>query len=93
MSKRKRDDELDDSNVKIHKDYRKLRQIVGAFNESAEQLAKAFKTAKGFERQKLGRRKKLASAQKDTKDVERIDAEVAALKVRLEQIYRKSHWE
>ncbi|KJY02398.1 cellular morphogenesis protein Bud22 [Zymoseptoria brevis] len=80
MSKRKRDDEPESGAVKIHKDYRKLRQIVGAFNESSEQLAKAFKTARGFERQKLGRRRKNAAAQKDDKDVERIDAEVAALK-------------
>lgn len=80
MSKRKRDDEDTPSTGKIHKDFRKLRQIVYAFNESAEQLAKAFKAAKGPERQKLGRRKKTAVAGKDAKEAERIDAEVAALK-------------
>lgn len=80
MSKRKRDDDLQDAGGKPRKDFRKLRQIVGAFNESAEQLAKAFKAAKGPERQKLGRRKKTATAQKDVKEAERIDAEVAALK-------------
>lgn len=80
MSKRKREDDLVDAEGKPRKDFRKLRQIVGAFNESAEQLAKAFKAAKGPERQKLGRRKKTATAQKDVKEAERIDAEVAALK-------------
>lgn len=44
-------------------------------------LFRAFKTAKGFERQKLGRRRKTASADDDTKDMERIDAEVTVLKV------------
>lgn len=80
MSKRKRDEHDDGTDAKPRKDFRKLRQIVGAFNESAEQLAKAFKAGKGPERQKLGRRKKTATAQKDVKEAERIDAEVAALK-------------
>ena len=46
-----------------------------------ENLAKAFKVAKGFERQKLSRRRKTAQTQKNQKDVERIDAETEALKV------------
>ncbi|KAK4549341.1 hypothetical protein LTR36_006338 [Oleoguttula mirabilis] len=43
-------------------------------------LGHAFKIAKGFERQKLGRRKKSAVTEKVEKDVQRIDAEIAALK-------------
>jgi len=45
-------------------------------------LGHAFKVAKGFERQKLGRRRKNATAQREQKIVQRIDAEIDALKVR-----------
>lgn len=83
-TKRKRDDDEDGDNdaqeKKPRKDFRKLRQIVRTFEDSSEQLAKAFKAVKGPERQKLGRRKKTAVAQKDAKESQRIDAEVAALK-------------
>lgn len=46
-----------------------------------KQLARAFKTAKGFEAQKSGRRRKTAGAKSDAKEVARIEAETAALKV------------
>ncbi|THY19022.1 Bud-site selection protein [Aureobasidium pullulans] len=45
-----------------------------------KQLARAFKTAKGFEAQKSGRRRKTAGANSDEKEVARIEAETAALK-------------
>ncbi|KAI4758018.1 Bud-site selection protein [Aureobasidium sp. EXF-3400] len=45
-----------------------------------KQLARAFKTAKGFEAQKSGRRRKTAGAKSDAKEVARIEAETAALK-------------
>jgi len=51
------------------------------FEHGAKLLTRAFKTARGFERQKLGRRHKTASASKNATDTARIDAEVAALKV------------
>lgn len=44
-------------------------------------LNRAFRTAKGFERQKLGRRRKTAISKSDAKDVARIDAETEAIKV------------
>ena len=44
-------------------------------------LARAFKTAKGFEKQKSGRRRKTAGEKADVKEVARIEAETAALKV------------
>jgi len=44
-------------------------------------LHRALKLARGFERQKLGRRHK--AAVKKQVDVERLDAEIHALKVRL----------
>ncbi|KAG8628657.1 hypothetical protein KVT40_002522 [Elsinoe batatas] len=43
-------------------------------------LHRAFKTAKGFERQKLSRRHKNATSQKDHTAVARIDAEIEATK-------------
>lgn len=82
MSKRKRGSDADDDDVPTATDFRRQRQIAATFEDSAKQLARAFKAGKGFERQKLGRRKKNAVAAKDDKDVERIDAEVVALKVR-----------
>lgn len=81
MSKRKRKQEDDgEDGESIKKDYRRQRQIVDTFQNSAKQLAHAFKLAKGFERQKLGRRKKNAVREKDEKISQRIDAEVGALK-------------
>ncbi|KAK4635775.1 hypothetical protein CLAFUW4_00706 [Fulvia fulva] len=82
MSKRKRgSDAEEEDTLPAATDFRRQRQIAATFEDSAKQLARAFKAGKGFERQKLGRRKKHAAAAKDDKDVERIDAEVAALKI------------
>lgn len=44
-------------------------------------LSRAFKTAKGFERQKLTRRQKTARTSNNEKDIQRIDAEIEAIKV------------
>jgi hypothetical protein len=54
------------------------RQIVLGKRE----LTKSLKLAKGFERQKLGRREKDARAKQDAADVERVELDIAALKVR-----------
>ena len=79
MAKRKRDDDTKatDEVVGIK------RQRVGhKLKTGVTKLGRAFKVVKGFERQKLGRRRKTALAQSNAKDVERIDAEISALKVR-----------
>jgi hypothetical protein len=81
MPKRKREDgdvpDVDTRNgVKQRRTEHKLK--LGAIK-----LGHAFKVAKGFERQKLGRRRKNAVAQSNPKDVKRIDAEIEALKVRV----------
>jgi hypothetical protein len=81
MSKRKRSADEDDDATGSAPDIRKQRRILYAFSQGAHQLAQAFKLAKGFERQKLGRRRKDADAQKDYRGMRRIDEEVAALKV------------
>jgi hypothetical protein len=54
------------------------RQIVLGKRE----LTKSLKLAKGFERQKLGRREKDAKAKKAQDDVAKIEQEITALKVR-----------
>lgn len=50
---------------------------------SKKVLQRALKIAKGFERQKLGRRQKTALQQKNEADKTRIDEEIEALKVSL----------
>ena len=44
-------------------------------------LGNAFKIAKGFERKKIGRRQKTAAAAKNEKDSQRVETEIAAMKV------------
>ncbi|KAJ9620186.1 hypothetical protein H2203_007951 [Taxawa tesnikishii (nom. ined.)] len=58
----------------------RTRRVEAKLVHGQKLLARAFKTARGFERQKLGRRRKTAAARSDAKDVARIDAETAALK-------------
>lgn len=53
--------------------------------QGSKKLNHAFKIAKGFERQKLGRRHKTAVGNGDQGNVQRIDAEIAALKVQYSQ--------
>ncbi|CAK3995825.1 Hypothetical predicted protein [Lecanosticta acicola] len=78
MSKRKRSEDDETSSATASKDFRHQRQIVATFTQSAKELLRAFKNARGFERQKLGRRKK--DAVKEGQNTDRIDEEVKALK-------------
>ena len=82
MPKRKRDDDLGEVSAT---EGSKIRQqnIQRKGEQATVKLRHAFKVVKGFERQKLGRRRKNAVAENDEKDVERIDSEIAALKVPL----------
>ena len=62
---------------------RQQQRFLGYFENGQKQLLGALKLARGFERQKLGRRHKDAQAKSgkdDGKDVNRINAEIAALK-------------
>lgn len=85
MSKRKREaeDESDaDGEVDTRKGSRTQRQqLEGVLERSKQTLFQALKLARGFERQKLGRRQKVANAAKDDGDGKRLAAEVTALKV------------
>lgn len=56
-------------------------QISGLLDQSKTHLFRSLKVARGFERQKLGRRQKTAKAVSNAADTKaRLDAEVAALK-------------
>nr|POE64926.1 protein bud22 [Quercus suber] len=79
MPKRKRDGEDAESSsapLSAHQ-----QRFLFKFKQGTAKLGHAFKTAKGFERQKLGRRRKTAIDESNAKDVQRIDAEIAALKI------------
>lgn len=86
MSKRKRTPEafekpeirLNDSEEHL----RNHRQLATSTLEQYEKtLFRALRLARGFERQKLGRRQKTAKQAKDEVETARMNAEVAALKV------------
>jgi hypothetical protein len=51
------------------------------FERDSQLLCRALKTARGFERQKLGRRQKEAKQHDDAQVLQRLEAEVQALKV------------
>lgn len=56
-------------------------QLDGLLDQSKNSLFRSLKLARGFERQKLGRRQKTAKAERDAvADTARLEAEVAALK-------------
>ena len=57
------------------------RHVEHLLEQGKKALFKSLKIARGFERQKLGRRQKTAKAEKAETDITRLDAEVAALKV------------
>jgi hypothetical protein len=81
MPKRKRDNEDGDASDEKHG--AQQQRIQFKLKQGVVKLGHAFKVAKGFERQKLSRRRKTAVSEKqEEKDVQRIDAETAAIKVR-----------
>ena len=80
MGKRKREESDEALNVKQQRVRYKLKHGV-------TKVGHAFKVAKGFERQKLGRRQKNALAESNKQDVVRIESEITALKVRDFSLY------
>lgn len=60
----------------------KLLRLRHKFEQGSVLLFRALKTARGFERQKLGRRQKTAKENGDIKNLERLAMEVQVLKVR-----------
>lgn len=85
MPKRKRDDSgssEEDLNRSANRALRKQRlQLEGVLSNGAKSLFRALKVARGFERQKLGRRQKAAKQSEDDAEAKRLEVEVATLKV------------
>jgi hypothetical protein len=81
MSKRKHS-ELEDDIREDRANVVKATRLRHKFEHGTQLLFRALKTARGFERQKLGRRQKTAKNDGDTKGLERLNAEVQTLKVR-----------
>lgn len=79
MPKRKREDGIEDDAVAKPGSIKQQR-VAYKLQQGVKRVAHAFKLAKGFERQKLSRRRKTATAQQKAQDVERIDAEIVSLK-------------
>jgi hypothetical protein len=61
----------------------KRARLEGILGIGKKSMFQALKIARGFERQKLGRRQKQAKQKEDTEESTRLEAEVAALKVPL----------
>ncbi|KAL1306110.1 hypothetical protein AAFC00_004227 [Neodothiora populina] len=82
MPKRKRDGAESPAAESGEEQGKSMRQrrVEHKLEQGYKLLNRAFKTAKGFERQKLGRRRKTACEKGDSKDVQRIDAETEAIK-------------
>lgn len=82
MVKRKRE-ETESGQV----DSAKRQRVQHKLKVGVTKIGHAFKVSKGFERQKLGRRRKTAAAKSNAQDVQRIDSEIAALKVRYAMLH------
>lgn len=84
MSKRKHDEISRSPTPSNSSPARALRlqclQLSGLLDQSKTSLFRSLKVARGFERQKLGRRQKTAKTENDAPDTARLEAEVAALK-------------
>lgn len=89
MPKRKRDT-FDQSAGGDASKGAKQQRIQHKLSQNVLKIAHAFKIAKGFERQKLGRRQKSAIAEEKFEDVKRIGAEIGALKVWI--FYERLGW-
>jgi hypothetical protein len=80
MPKRKRDQGVprfsEDARLSGHKDIAAME-----FSRGKKELTRALKLAKGFERQKLGRRYKIALSESKSEVCGRIEMEIKALKV------------
>lgn len=84
MSKRKHDEISGSGGPSNGTPARALRlqrlQFDGLLDQGKKSLFRSLKVARGFERQKLGRRQKTAKTESNAADTARLEAEVAALK-------------
>ena len=83
MPKRKRDEaeasDIEDRSWHIGPQRKRVEEKLF---HAQKMLQRALKVAKGFERQKLGRRQKTATKEKDEATLKRLGAEIEALKVK-----------
>ena len=87
MSKRKREENpfqiySNGHNGRNTTDRPRLPNVVQILDTGKKNMVKSLKLARGFERQKLGRRQKKAKESNDTSGISRLESEVTALKVR-----------
>lgn len=61
-------------------------RLAQTFDQGVHTLSRALRTARGFERQKLGRREQKAKTEKNDDMLARVGEEIAALKVWLARI-------
>lgn len=81
MPKRKREAQNETTRIH-HSDDGGDHRLSPKIHHCRKLLQRSFKLAKGFERQKLGRRRKIAVQEQANKSTLRIDQEIEALKVR-----------
>ena len=89
MPKRKR---TENDSLPERQSNRQQHQFEGALSHGKTILFRALKLARGFERQKLGRRQKEARSADSKEQLERIEAEVVALKVSVLVITQKARF-
>lgn len=88
MPKRKHSEvEGEDGDEKLNRV--KATRLGHKFEQGSQLVFRALKTARGFERQKLGRRQKTTKGEKDSKTLERLEKEVHVLKVRSAKVGNK----
>lgn len=94
MSKRKHS-ELEDETREKRANVVKTTRLLHKFEHGTQLLSRGLKTARGFERQKLGRRQKTAKKDGDAKALERLNVEVQKLKVQIlhsrDERFRATH--
>lgn len=89
MPKRKRSD-YEESNISNLDDRRlgaQIARLEQKIEHGCQLIHRALKTARGFERQKLGRRQKTARQANETAQLSRIEEEIQALKVEFSFVY------
>ena len=80
MVKRKRGDSGDLAAPELRLRQRHLEEVI---DNGKKAVFRALKLGRGFERQKMGRRQKLAKEKHADEDIRRLEAEITALKVGL----------
>lgn len=81
MPKRKLSDLETPQPTKHSKPSIQTTRLTQLFDQGVHTLSRALKTARGFERQKLGKREQKTKAEKNEAALEKVRGEIAVLKV------------